>query len=769
MFDTQIAVIDHENTQIVLSAPFGGPPGVGVPSGGTTGQALVKLSSTDYDIAWASVSGGTVSGGTGTVTSVGLSVPTGLTINGSPITTSGGFVVTYASGYSLPTIEKQNNWDAAFNERNQWDGGTSGLVAASGRASLGLGNVAVLNVGTVSGTAAAGNDSRFIPSGGSAGQVLSKASASNYDVVWISPSGSSSGTVTNVGLIAPLGFSVSASPVTTSGTISLAYASGYSLPTIAKQGEWDTAFSERNQWNGSSAGLNAASGRTSLGLGNSATRNVGTASGTVAAGDDARFTEARTPLAHKTSHSIGGSDALNPADIGAEPAGTSASGIAAHIAAADPHPNYALESSLGNAALRSVGTVSGTVAAGDDTRFLPSGGTSGQILAKNSNGNYDVAWISPSGSSGGTVSSVGLIVPTGFIASGSPVTASGSITVVFASGYSLPTITKQNDWDTAFSQRNQWDGGVVGLNAVSGRTSLGLGSAAVLNVGTASGTVAAGNDSRFLPSGGGAGQVLSKASTNDYDVIWISPSGASGGTVSSVGLTVPTGFAVANSPVTTSGSISLSFASGYSLPTIANQSNWDVAFNERNQWDGGSTGLNAPSGRTSLGLGDSAVRNVGTASGTVAAGNDSRFVPSGGTTGQFLRKSSNVDHDDAWASLSDIFVLACSDETTALTTGTNKIRFRMPYAGTLTAVRASVNTAPTGAALVVDINETGTTLLSTKLSIDATETSSTTAATPAVISDSALADNAEISVDIDQIGSSVAGAGLKVMLYVTRN
>ena len=769
MFDTQIAVIDHENTQIVLSAPFGGSPGVGVPSGGTTGQALVKLSSTDYDIAWASVSGGTVSGGTGTVTSVGLSVPTGLTINGSPITTSGDFVVTYASGYSLPTIEKQNNWDAAFNERNQWDGGTSGLVAASGRASLGLGNVAVLNVGTVSGTVAAGNDFRFIPSGGSAGQVLSKASASNYDVIWISPSESSSGTVTNVGLIAPLGFSVSASPVTTSGTISLAYASGYSLPTIANQGEWNTAFSERNQWNGSSAGLNAASGRTSLGLGNSATRNVGTASGTVAAGDDARFTEARTPLAHKTSHSIGGSDALSPADIGAELAGTSASGIAAHIAAADPHPSYALESSLGNAATRNVGTISGTVAAGDDARFLPSGGTSGQILAKNSNGNYDVAWISPSGSSGGTVSSVGLIMPTGFTANGSPVTASGDIIVVFASGYSLPTITKQSDWDTAFSQRNQWDGGALGLNAASGRTNLGLGSAAVLNVGTASGTVAAGNDSRFLPSGGSAGQVLSKASTNNYDVIWISPSGASGGTVSSVGLTVPTGFTVANSPVTTSGSILLSFASGYSLPTIASQSNWDVAFNERNQWDGGSAGLNAPSGRTSLGLGDSAVRNVGTASGTVAAGNDSRFVPSGGTTGQFLRKSSNVDHDDAWASLSDVFVLACSDETTALTTGTNKIRFRMPYAGTLTAVRASVNTAPTGAALVVDINEAGTTLLSTKLSIDATETSSTTAATPAVISDSALADNAEISVDIDQIGSSVAGAGLKVMLYVTRN
>ena len=118
--------------------------------------------------------------------------------------------------------------------------------------------------------------------------------------------------------------------------------------------------------------------------------------------------------------------------------------------------------------------------------------------------------------------------------------------------------------------------------------------------------------------------------------------------------------------------------------------------------------------------------------------------------------------------LGDWFILACSDEATALTTGTNKVRFRMPYAGTLTSLKASANTAPTGAALVVDVNENGTTVLSTKLSIDATELTSTTAAAPAVISDSALADDAEISIDIDQVGSTVAGAGLKVGLFIVR-
>lgn len=112
--------------------------------------------------------------------------------------------------------------------------------------------------------------------------------------------------------------------------------------------------------------------------------------------------------------------------------------------------------------------------------------------------------------------------------------------------------------------------------------------------------------------------------------------------------------------------------------------------------------------------------------------------------------------------------VAVSDETTALTTGTAKITFRMPYAFTLTAVRASVVTAPTGAALTVDINEGGVSILSTKLTIDVSEKTSTTAATAAVISDTALADDAEITIDIDQVGSTIAGAGLKVTLIGRR-
>lgn len=74
----------------------------------------------------------------GTVASVGMSVPTGLTITGSPITTSGTLSLTFTSGYAIPTTSSQATWDTAAVERRQWDGGATNLVAASARTSLGL-------------------------------------------------------------------------------------------------------------------------------------------------------------------------------------------------------------------------------------------------------------------------------------------------------------------------------------------------------------------------------------------------------------------------------------------------------------------------------------------------------------------------------------------------------------------------------------------------------------------------------------------------------
>ena len=59
----------------------------------------------------------------GTVTSVAMSVPTGLSISGSPITASGTLALSYTSGFSIPTTAKQTNWDTAYGWGNHASAG----------------------------------------------------------------------------------------------------------------------------------------------------------------------------------------------------------------------------------------------------------------------------------------------------------------------------------------------------------------------------------------------------------------------------------------------------------------------------------------------------------------------------------------------------------------------------------------------------------------------------------------------------------------------
>jgi len=118
----------------------------------------------------------------------------------------------------------------------------------------------------------------------------------------------------------------------------------------------------------------------------------------------------------------------------------------------------------------------------------------------------------------------------------------------------------------------------------------------------------------------------------------------------------------------------------------------------------------------------------------------------------------------ATAAKSESLIIPASDNTTALTTGI-KFTFYMPYAMTLTDIKASVLTAPTDATLIVDVHEAGTTIMSSdKLEIETTELHTKDATDQPVLSDTTLANNAKIEIEIDQIGSSVAGAGLVVYL-----
>jgi len=112
--------------------------------------------------------------------------------------------------------------------------------------------------------------------------------------------------------------------------------------------------------------------------------------------------------------------------------------------------------------------------------------------------------------------------------------------------------------------------------------------------------------------------------------------------------------------------------------------------------------------------------------------------------------------------------VALSDETTAITTGTAKVTMRAPFAMTLVQIpRASLSTASSSGNPTVDINEGGTSILgANKLSIDANEKTSTTAATATTLADSSIADDAELTFDIDVAGTDAKG--LKVTLYFVK-
>lgn len=162
-----------------------------------------------------------------------------------------------------------------------------------------------------------------------------------------------------------------------------------------------------------------------------------------------------------------------------------------------------------------------------------------------------------------------------------------------------------------------------------------------------------------------------------------------------------------------------------------------------------------------------ATNATGTASG-LTAGNATAVggitISGTPTTGQIPIATSGTTA--TWQTPSEVIQIACSDLVTDIATGTSKAYFRMPYAMTLTDVRVSLLAAGTVTGITVDINENGTTILSTKLTTDATEKTSTTAVTAAVISDASLADDSEITIDFDAVPTG--GKGVIVTLKGNR-
>ena len=146
-----------------------------------------------------------------------------------------------------------------------------------------------------------------------------------------------------------------------------------------------------------------------------------------------------------------------------------------------------------------------------------------------------------------------------------------------------------------------------------------------------------------------------------------------------------------------------------------------------------------------------------------------------GSTNQVLTVVAGLP---AWANAGHVtqsraLEVACGSETDAITTGTAKITFRMPFAMTLSSgedgLRASLTGAgSTSGTTTIDVNQNGSTLMaSTKLTIDDGDLTSVGATTEPVLTTTALTDNASITVDVDAVTGGADETGLKIQLIGT--
>lgn len=315
------------------------------------------------------------------------------------------------------------------------------------------------------------------------------------------------------------------------------------------------------------------------------------------------------------------------------------------------------------------------------------------------------------------------------------------------------------------------DGKVTLANAAAYANSL-LGNSAPLDVGTTTGTVAAGDDSRM--SDARAPTAHASTHTNGTDDIQ-DATAAQKGLATSTQITKLDGIE-AGADVTDAGNVAaagavMTSALGTGVATALAVNVGSAGAPVLLDGAGGTpSAINLGNGTALPVSGITSSTSTALGLGSIELGHASDTTIARSSAGNITVEGQTIYR--AGGSLTGLpveIVVACSDETTALTTGTAKVTFRMPHAMTVTSVRLQVNTAPTGSVIIVDVKEAGTTIFSTKPQIAVSAFTSVGGAVPGTLSDTSLADDAEITINLDQIGSTIAGKGLKVTLIGTRS
>ena len=647
--ETEVKPNDTETTIDNIEAMFGfwteqyvsalgkGSGGSGGGGGASALSDLVDVQTgtlSDGDaLVWNESVGRWVNGkGGGSVVSVGMTVPAGFTVSGSPVTGSGTLALGFSDGYSLPTTAKQDKWDEAYEARHTHsnkgllDGITLRMVSnwttaynnshthdnkkvLDGITSINVynwqnaylwGNHADAGYATQTWTqlnflsidffrrlfrAYTDRDIEVKPndkettidnikamfgfwteqyvsalgrgSGGSEGgdatvlsDLVDVQLGTLHDgdaLVWDDDLGkwvngkAATGSVTSVGMTVPAGFTVSGSPVTSSGTLALRFASGYSLPTTAKQDSWDEAYAASHTHANKS--LLDGLGETDIDHWNEAyeARHTHANKSVLDAITQARATQWDTAYSWGDHTSAGYLKTATGTFWGQS--WSNGKAVSGNI---DSGSLGGKVIGFHSFELNSYGTqqaYGGYI----DFHF---GGSSADYTTRIIETASGVLSIRALGTATGLRAGIG---------TDGDYLQIGNIRITYDQANNALAVSKA-------------DGTAANFYALGGVSALGYGAGG---------------------SGGGASALsdlvdVQTGTLSDGDaLVWDGDLGkwvngkASTGTVTSVGMTVPTGFSVSGSPVTSSGTLALKFASGYSLPTITEQDRWDEAYAAR--------------------------------------------------------------------------------------------------------------------------------------------------------------------------------------------
>lgn len=202
-------------------------------------------------------------------------------------------------------------------------------------------------------------------------------------------------------------------------------------------------------------------------LGTAATRDVGTTTGTVAAGDDPRMSDARTPTAHASSHGQAGTDALTLAQ--AQVTGLDAALAARATLVGGKVPTAQLPSLA----------IGETLRAADEAAMLALEAEHGDVAVREDEGLRYILVGDPT-------------VLNDWIALDD---TNGVLSVAGRNGVVTLTTSDVGGLSTALTGKA--DSNLGNVPGATIRTVAGLGTSATRNVGTTTGAVAAGDDARF--------------------------------------------------------------------------------------------------------------------------------------------------------------------------------------------------------------------------------------------------------------------------------